>query len=209
MRIRTVLDVFHEDVPNAFGFLADRYGFVLGREDDYAFRAKTGDAEIAIDLDWGSIALSLRPFRSTRAVRLSFIVGSMDPTVLFLPRYPWGPEDVREEIDRQAGLLARFCGDLLEGNFSRWAALEAHQEQTLEQWKRESERLVKEARVKLVRRRAEAAWTHKSYSEAAQLYGSIHEDLTQAELGRHEYCRRRLILVPVRAGKTGRAEEIA
>jgi hypothetical protein len=138
-------------------------------------------------------------------VRLSFIVGATDPTILFLPRYPWGPEDAAEEIDRQAEILERFCADVLRGDFSQWAALEAHQQLVLDQWRRESERLVKEARLKLVRRRAEAAWSRRSFSEAAQMYASIREDLTQAEIARHEYCHRRTILVPVRNAR--RAEE--
>jgi len=83
----------------------------------------------------------------------------------------------------------------LNGDFSQWAALEAHQQQVLEQWRGESERLVKEARAKLVRRRAEAAWSRRSFSEAAQLYASIRDDLTQAEIARQEYCRRRTLLV--------------
>ena len=116
-------------------------------------------------------------------MRLSFIVGSKEPSILFLPRYPWGPDDAREEVDRQAALLERYCADILNGDLSEWASLEAHQEQVLEQWRGESERLVKEARGKLVRRRAEAA--------------SIKDDLTQAEIARQEYCRRRTLLVSV------------
>lgn len=197
MNIQTVLDVFHERVPAAFGFLIDRYGFELARDDDYAFIAKTQHCEIVVELDWGSIVVSIRPSATGRAVRLSFIVGAQDPSILFLPRYPWGPDDALEEIDRQAELLARFCADVLQGDLSRWDALEAHQHQVLELWRRESERLVKEARLKLVRRRAEGAWSRRSFSEAAQLYGSIREDLTQAEIARHEYSRRRTILVSV------------
>ena len=207
MRIQTVLDVFHEDVPRRFAFLAERYGFVLERDDDYAFTASAAHAEVVIELDWGSIAVSVRPRKTGRPVRLSFIVNSEDPTILFLPRYPWGPEEAREEVARQADLLRRFCDDILGGDLGGWDALEAHQRLVLEQWRKESERLVKEARVKLVRRRAEAAWSHKSYSEAAQLYGSIREDLSQAEIARHEYCRRRTILVAV--PRERRAEGIA
>jgi hypothetical protein len=197
MKIPTVLDVFHERVPEAFGFLADRHGFTLGRDDEYAFVATTSHCDVVVELDWGSIVVSIRPAATGRAVRLSFIVGATDPSILFLPRYPWGPDEAAEEIDRQAGLLARFCADVLDGDFSQWAALEAHQQVVLEQWRRESERLVKEARLKLVRRRAEAAWSRRSFSEAAQMYASIREDLTQAEIARQEYCRRRTILVPV------------
>ena len=128
---------------------------------------------------------------------MSFIVGAKNPTILFLPLYPWGPEDASEEIDRQSDLLASYCGTILNGDFSQWAALEAHQQQVVEQWRGESERLVKEARGKLVRRRAEAAWSRRSFSEAAQLYASIVDDLTQAEIARQEYCRRRTLLVSV------------
>jgi len=197
MRIQTVLDVFQEKVPETFAFLVDRHGFKLDRNDDYAFVAKSKHCDVLIDLDWGSIVVSVRPLQTGRAVRLSSIVGAKNPTVLFLPRYPWGPEDASEEIDRQADLLASYCGDILNGDFSQWAALEAHQQQVLEQWRGESERLVKEARAKLVRRRAEAAWSRRSFSEAAQLYASIHDDLTQAEIARQEYCRRRTLLVCV------------
>ena len=197
MRIQTVLDVFHEAVPRAFRYLADDHGFVMTRNDDYAFTARAPHCDVVVELDWGSIVVSIRPTATGRPVRLSFIVGAKDPTILFLPRYPWGPDDARDEVERQADLLDRFCGELLAGDFSRWAALEAHQQHVLEQWRRESERLVKEARVKLVRRRAEAAWSRRSFSEAAQLYGSIREDLSQAEIARHEYCRRRTILVAV------------
>ncbi len=197
MRIQTVLDVFHERVPETFGFLVDRHGFALDRNDDYAFIAKSRQCDVVIELDWGSIVVSIRPAQTGRAVRLSFIVGAVDPTILFLPRYPWGPEDACDEIDRQAGLLGRYCGDILSGDFSKWAALEAHQQQILEQWRGESERLVKEARAKLVRRRAEAAWSRRSFSEAAQLYASIQDDLTTAEIARQEYCRRRTLLVSV------------
>ena len=205
MKIQTVLDVFHERVPTAFAFLAERHGFALTRDDDYAFVAKATHSDIVIELDWGSIVVSIRPASTGRAVRLSFIVGAQDPSIVFLPRYPWGPEDALQEIDSQAELLAKFCSELLRGDFSKWPALEAHQQQVLEQWRRESERLVKEARVKLVRRRAEAAWSRRSFSEAAQLYASIEDDLTQAENTRREYCRRRTILTSVRPTRT--AEE--
>jgi hypothetical protein len=117
------------------------------------------------------------------------------------------PDEAREEIERQSELLGKYCADLLSGDFSGWASLEAHQRLVLEQWRRESERLVTEARLKLVRRRAEIAWQQKSYSEAAQLYASIRDELTQAEIARHEYCRRRTLLVAV--PKERRAEEIA
>jgi len=197
MRIQTVLDVFQERVPKTFAFLVDRHGFVLHRNDDYAFVAKSHHCDVVIELDWGSIVVSIRPLQTGRAVRLSFIVGAKNPTILFLPRYPWGPDDACEEIDRQADLLLSYCGDILNGDFSQWAALEAHQQQVLEQWRGESERLVKEARGKLVRRRAEAAWSRRSFSEAAQLYASIRDDLTQAEIARQEYCRRRTLLVSV------------
>jgi hypothetical protein len=197
MRIQTVLDVFHERVPKTFGFLVDRHGFALTPSDDYAFVASSQHCDVLVELDWGSIVVSIRPIATGRSVRLSFIVGAKDPTILFLPRYPWGPEDASDEIDRQASLLANHCNEILNGDFSEWAALEAHQRQVLEQWRGESERLVKEARAKLVRRRAEAAWSRRSYSEAAQLYASIREDLTQAEIARQEYCRRRTLLVSV------------
>jgi len=197
MRIQTVLDVFHERVPKTFGFLVDRHGFALDRCDDYAFIARSRHCDVVVELDWGSIVVSIRPSQTGRPVRLSFIVGAIDPTILFLPRYPWGPDDASDEIERQAALLASHCGDILDGDFTKWAALEAHQRQVLEQWRGESERLVKEARAKLVRRRAEAAWSRRSFSEAAQLYASIREELTQAEIARQEYCRRRTLLVPV------------
>jgi len=197
MNIPTVLDVFHERVPASFGFLNSRYGFTLGRDDDYAFVAKSSYCDVVVELDWGSIVVSIRPAATGRAVRLSFVVGAQDPSILFLPRYPWGPDDACEEIDRQAELLEQFCSDVLRGDFSKWAALEAHQQLVLEQWRRESERLVKEARVKLVRRRAESAWSRRSFSEAAQLYASIREDLTRAEIARQEYSHRRTIMACV------------
>ena len=197
MRIQTVLDVFHERVPLAFHFLVERHGFALARKDDYAFVARAEHGDVTIELDWGSIVVSIRPMETGRPVRLSFIVGAKEPTILFLPRYPWGPEDAGEEIDRQAALLEGFCREILDGDFSEWASLEAHQQLVLEQWRRESERLVKEARLKLVRRRAETAWSRRSFSEAAQLYASIRDDLTQAEIARQEYCRRRTLLVSV------------
>ncbi len=197
MRLQTVLDVFHERVPEALSYLVDRYGFSLDRSNDYAFTASARHCDVTIELDWGSIVVSIRPSETGRPVRLSFIVGAKDPTVLFLPRYPWGPVDAREEIDRQAALLRTHCSEILGGDFSRWAALEAHQRMVLDQWRRESERLVKEARARLVRRRAEAAWSRRSFSEAAQLYASIREELTEAEIARQEYCRRRTLLVSV------------
>ena len=197
MTIQTVHDVFQDRVPKAFAFLVHRHGFALTPDDEYAFVAKSRDCDVVIELDWGSIVVSIRPVHTGRPVRLSFIVGAKNPTILFLPRYPWGPEDACEEIERQAGLLASYCDDILKGDFSQWAALEAHQQQVLEQWRGESERLVKEARAKLVRRRAEAAWSRRSFSEAAQLYASIREELTQAEVSRQEYCRRRTLLVSV------------
>jgi len=207
MRMQTVLDVFHEQVPRAFSFLVDRHGLELDRNDDYAFTARSPHCDVVIELDWGSIVVSIRPSETGRPVRLSFIVGATDPSILFLPRYPWGPDDAREEVDRQARLLAQFCGEILNGDYSEWAALEAHQKQVLEQWRGESERLVKEARAKLVRRRAEAAWSRRSFSEAAQLYASIKDELTQAEIARQEYCRRRTLLVPV--PKAPRAQGLA
>ena len=207
--MRTVVDVFHDDVPRAFAFLESTHGFVLRREDDHGYTASASHADVLVELDWGSIVVSIRPVETGRAVRLSFIVGAKDPTELFLPRYPWGPSEAREEIERQAELLRRFAGELLAGDFSKWSALEAHQTLVLEQWRRESERLVQEARVKLVRRRAETAWSERRFGEAAALYASIVDDLSPAEIARHEYCRRRTILVAVPRRKDGRNEGIA
>ena len=207
MRIQTVLDVFHERVPRTFGFLVERHGFAISRVDDYVFIGRSRHCDVTVELDWGSIVVSIRPNATGRPVRLSFIVGAMDPSILFLPRYPWGPDDASDEIDRQASLLSNFCSDILDGDYSKWASLEAHQQQTLDQWRRESERLVKEARGKLVRRRAESAWTDRRFSEAAQLYASIREELTRPEILRLEYCRRRTILSSV--PRQPRAEGLA
>jgi hypothetical protein len=197
-RIHTVLEVFHAGVPRSFGFLADEFGFRMTRDDDYAFSAIAAHSEVLVELDWGAIVVSIRPAETGRSVRLSFIVGALDADVLFLPRYPWGPDEVRDEIERQAGLLRRYCDELLRGDFSNWAALEEHQHSVHDQWRRESERLVREARVKLVRRRAQAAFAAKRFSEAAQLWSSIREDLDAAESRSHEYARRRVLLQPVR-----------
>src|SRR5258706_15967239 len=131
MKIQTVPGVFHERVPKTFGFLVERPGFALDRSDEYAFTASSRHCDVVVELDWGSIVVSIRPLQTGRSVRLSFIVGAIDPSILFLPRYPWGPEDACDEIDRQAGLLASYCGEILDGDFSKWAALEAHQRQTL------------------------------------------------------------------------------
>lgn len=198
MRIQTVLDVFREEVPVAFGYLADRYGYRLERDDDYGFLATSERGSVTIELDWGSVVVSVRPKDAARSVRLSFIVGALDPSVLFLPHYPWGPEEARDEIERQAELLSRYCGGILQGDISGWALLEAHQQMVLEQWRAESERLVKEARLKLVRRRAEAAFHSRSFGEAEQLYTSIREDLTDEEHRRLAYSKRRSVLKPVR-----------
>lgn len=197
-QVRTVLDVFHDSVPVAFGYLGTEHGFRLVRDDDYSYTAIADHGEIVVELDWGSIVVSVRPAETGRAVRLSFIVGAFDPEVLFLPRYPWGPDEARDEVFRQASLLKMHCAALLAGDYSDWARLESHQESVLEQWRTESERLVKEARVKLVRRRAELAYQTRAYSEAAQLYGSIADELTDSETRRLEYARRRLVIVPVR-----------
>ena len=50
MRIQTVLDVFQERVPKTFAFLADRHGFAIHRNDDYAFVAKSPDCDVVIEL---------------------------------------------------------------------------------------------------------------------------------------------------------------
>ncbi len=205
--VRTVLDVFHESVPEGFGFLEAEYAYRLVRDDDYSYTAIASHGDVVIELDWGSVVVAVRPAETGRGVRLSFIVGATDPEILFLPRYPWGPDEAREEISRQASLLRQYCGALLAGDYSNWSRLEAHQDRILEQWRTESETLVKEARLKLVRRRADAAFTERSYSEAAQLYASIAEDLDETERRRLDYARRRVLIVPVR--RRPRLEEIA
>lgn len=198
MRIQTVLDVFDERVPVAFGYLSEEFGYRLDRHDDYCFVAASEHGSVTIELDWGSVVVAVRPKDAARSVRLSFIVGALDPSVLFLPRFPWGPDEARDEIERQSELLARYCGGILRGDVSGWPLLEAHQQMVLEQWRAESERLVKEARLKLVRRRAEAAFHSRSFGEAEQLYTSIREDLTDEETRRLAYSRRRSVLRPVR-----------
>lgn len=205
VKIQTVLDAFQESVPREFAFLEREFGYRFTRDDEYAFTAIHEHSEVIVELDWGSVVVSIRPAATGRSVRLSFIVGATDPEIHFLPRYPWGPEEARDEVERQAGLLRRFCDELLRGDFSRWPELESHQHAVLEQWRRESERLVREARVKLVRRRADAAFQARRYSEAAQLLGSIEDDLGDGERRKLEYARRRLILkaVPGRPRLTG------
>lgn len=197
MQTLTVMDVFRERVPTAFAFLSGSYGFDLRREDDYAFTASSPRCEIVIELDWGSVVLTLKPVGYEQGVRLAFIVGAVNQDILFLPRYPWGPDEALDEIERQARLLREYCEPLLRGDFSRWTALEAHQQSVLDEWRRESERLVSEARVKLVRKRAEGAYLGRSYAEAARLYESIREHLSEQDRRRLEYARRRTILVAV------------
>src|SRR5215831_2622547 len=76
MRIRNVLDVFHDEVPAAFAFLTDRHRFQLERDDDARFTAHAPHADVTIELDWGSIVVSIRPAATGRPVRLSFVVGA-------------------------------------------------------------------------------------------------------------------------------------
>ena len=158
-------------------YLHAAHYIALDRNDDYAFIARSEHCDVTVELDWGSIVVSIRPRATGRPVRLSFIVGALDPSILFLPRYPWGPDDASGEIDRQASLLANFCADILAGDFSKWASLEAHQQQTLEQWRRESERLVKEARGAHQTVRGEVAKVLKIDADA------VHNDRPLSELG--------------------------
>src|SRR5512136_2282232 len=109
MQALTVMDVFRERVPAAFAFLCGIYGFELRREDEYAFTATSPRCEIVIELDWGSVVLTLKPAGHEQGVRLAFIVGAVNQDILFLPRYPWGPDEALDEIERQARLLREYC----------------------------------------------------------------------------------------------------
>jgi hypothetical protein len=59
--------------------LADEYGFRMARDDDYAFTAIAAHSEVLVELDWGAIVVSIRPAETGRSVRLSFIVGALEP----------------------------------------------------------------------------------------------------------------------------------
>ena len=92
---------------------------------------------------------------------------------------------VKELVPKLASLVKSYAASALTGDPDTF-------EQLMKTRLQMSDRLHKEMRLRDVRRKADKAWQSRDYAVLADLYGSILEDLTPAEMKKLEYVKKRL-----------------
>jgi hypothetical protein len=111
-----------------------------------------------------------------------------DPSVAFAPRPISSGQEIKQEIDRAAGLIEKFGDKYLSGDFTSWPTLHARSAQMAREYARGGV----SQRVWIERQEGEVAFGRGNYAEAAEHLGAIEAHLTDLERRKLAYAREQL-----------------
>ncbi len=125
---------FHELVHRHFAFLIHQYGFRVGKQEWATDKYDSGYVEfesskitIRVEKDRHDIFVSMKPLAEPEVSR-QYLENILD--ALSVPRdnkFPVGfrvaPDKYEGALDSYARLIKDHCGELLEGNLSKWLQL--------------------------------------------------------------------------------------
>lgn len=185
---------FAEQALSAFDFLKKEYDFHVVEAEPTFVRYESpsvfvniyhGRASFELGFEVGR--LSDETGKEEQPYSLSMIIelmGAQDETgYTFLQAST--QERVKEFVPKLASLVKSYAASALKGDPSTFKQLAVTRSQM-------SDQLHKDMKLRDVREQAAKAWQTKNYVKLADLYESIFEDLTPAEIKKLDYVNKRL-----------------
>jgi len=185
---------FAEEVLAAFDFLTTDYGFHCTKVDVTFARYESqevfvnvyhGRASYEVELEIGRFAERV----GTEEVKFGLgdiigVMGARSKTgYTFFQASTAGR--VKRLVPRLAELLKQYGKDALSGDPQFFVRLRAEQSRTSREFWKESD-------LRTIRGKAVEAWNQKNYLKVVELYESVRNDLTPAEVKKLEYAMKHL-----------------
>jgi hypothetical protein len=180
---------FKPTVQQAFNFLSSGLGFQCKQSTQTSVLYTSANVEVEILLDPRSYEVSVEVKR--RGESQSFALHRIIELASPVEAKAWclvqtsTPERVREFIPKLANLLEKYGGAALSGDpkvFAELARLEeAH-----------AMRTTREFQIREARGLAEREWQCRNYAKVVSILSPIQEELTDSELARFLYAKKRL-----------------
>src|SRR5436190_17827121 len=182
-----------------------RLGFVGHAREAFDFLTRLGFVETTCTntmVDWQGARTGITVFHGSQSyimgaefrrlaarhvpIDLADALRAIHPDQVHLAAYQTSSaSNVRAGLDQLASLVRDDCEALLAGDPQVWQRVE-------EAWRQQQELYEREARIRVLRERANQAWHTKEYATAVSLYREMEEALTEVEKGRVAYLTRRL-----------------
>jgi len=130
-------NIFESMLYKSYSFLIDDYGFSINKNGDYDYTASTQNIRLRIFVEHLTLVTNLVPIgdEASKLLRINITPRSIGVTTIceyFDPSLHYGVEmiDKKEfvqnipvELERRAKLLKKYCGNMLQGDFSDWSGL--------------------------------------------------------------------------------------
>jgi hypothetical protein len=182
---------FTEQVLSSFGFLIKDYGFCVVKDEPTFVRYESSSVFVNIyhgrtsyELGFEIGRLDSGSGQEEQAYSISMIMELMrakEPTFFQASTR----DRVKEFVPRLADLVRTYATSLLQGDVATFGEL-------IKTRLDMADRLHNELRLRGIRQKAANAWRSRDFVKVAELYDSIFENLTQAEIKKLNYAKAHL-----------------
>ena len=180
---------FEPTVRNAFDFLSSRYGFSCKQSTPISVLYTSANVEVEITLDPRSYEIDVevkripenRSFPLHRVVELSSLPEGQKWRLVQTST----PGRVEEFVPKLASLLQKYGETALSGDAKIFAKLAQLEES-------DAMRTARDFQIGQARRLAEKEWQTQNYAKMVSILSPIQEELTDFELARFVYAKKRL-----------------
>ena len=180
---------FESTVREAFNFLCSKFGFYRGKSTPTSVLYTSANVAVEIILDPRSyeVDVEVRRITGSRSFPLHRIIALTSPTEAERWRLVQTstPERVRKFIPKLASLLEKYGESALSGDSKIFAKLGE-----LEEF--DAMRTTRDFQIRYARRLAEHEWQSRNYAKVVSILSPIQEELTDSELVRFVYAKKRL-----------------
>jgi len=180
---------FESTVREAFNFLCSKFGLYRGESTPTSVLYTSANVAVEIILDPRSyeVDVEVRRITGSRSFPLHRIIALTSPTEAERWRLVQTstPERVRKFIPKLASLLEKYGESALSGDSKIFAKLGE-----LEEF--DAMRTTRDFQIRYARRLAEHEWQSRNYAKVVSILSPIQEELTDSELVRFVYAKKRL-----------------
>jgi hypothetical protein len=185
---------FADEVLAAFDFLTAEYGFHRTKVDVTFIRYESRDVFVNVYHGRSSYELGLEIGRFAERVGTEDVEFSLGNIIDVMgARAQTGytffqastPEKVKRLVSRLADLLKEYGKAALTGDPLFFSKLR-------DEAARKSDDYLKQIQLSRIREQVGQAWHQKNYFKVVELYESVRDDLTPAEIKKLEYARKHL-----------------
>jgi hypothetical protein len=180
---------FEPTVRHAFDFLCSKFGFICAKSTPTSVLYASTDVEVEITFDVRSyeIAVEVRRRGEDRSFPLHCVISLTSPAEAQRWRLVQTstPARVKEFMPQLGSLLEKYGESALSGDSRTFEKLEELEES-------DAMRTTRDFQIRQARRLAQQEWESKNYAKLVRILAPIQEELTDSELARFLYAKKRL-----------------